>query len=648
MLEHVISGLAILKVNWDTNRDYIDSFVPFVADCLRASERDEVTLIEVQRAIIDTFGLRIPQGALKTILKRVARADLVRLENGIYHRNFARLGEFDISAHRAQASRQCEALIKKLIDYSKNQFQVNWPREEAEVALLSFVEKHSIPILSAVVDNQPIIAPVNPTQQSEYIVGNFIKNLSEEDPDGFYFLETVVKGGMLANGLILPEIGKVSKKLDGIEVYLDTKFVIRLLGLSGEGLQEPCLELIRLLNKNMVPLRIFDHTFEEIKGVLIYTSRALKDFGYIRQTSGETIEYCIRKRKTSSDIEQVISTLEYELSKLNVHVRRKPKFETSLSINELKLEAMLKEKIGYSREEALRKDVESLAAIHRLRKGQFFSGIESCKAIFVTTNNALAEVSSNFFREEYGQDIAPYCVLDYFFSTIVWLKDPMSAPELPRKRIISDCFAALNPPDNVWRMYLGKINDLQNGGAISEEEYYSLRFSMEARNVLMNVTLGEPDAFTEGTITEVLEKAKAFARAEVEANLLDEKEKRQEAEYEIAKIRDSLVEKNQRRAESIKELSSRLSRNICKTIRIGITAVLVFGAIFSLPSQYSYVPESLPLKYRYIPVVVFSLIALVSVISGVSLKSTMISFEGRLASAIERTIKEVFSRFDGE
>ena len=42
---------------------------------------------------------------------------------------------------------------------------------------------------------------------------------------------------------------------------------------------------------------------------------------------------------------------------------------------------------------------------------------------------------------------------------------------------------------------------------ISEEEYYILKYSAQAKSALMEVTKGETSAFVEGTIQQVLQKA---------------------------------------------------------------------------------------------------------------------------------------------
>lgn len=138
-----------------------------------------------------------------------------------------------------------------------------------------------------------------------------------------------------------------------------------------------------------------------------------------------------------------------------------------------------------------------------------------------------------------------HCIVDHYLTTLVWLKKPMRAPDLPRKRIIADCYAAMNPPPHLWKRYLQEIERLQKKGDISDEDYYLLRYSSEASNALMDTTLGGGQPFTEGTVAEVLESAKAAARADVEAALEDEKVKRLEAE----KAGQVSLEKAQREAE---------------------------------------------------------------------------------------------------
>jgi hypothetical protein len=56
-----VSSLALLKVSYDRQRkDYFDNFVPMVAECLRRSAEDVVSLPDLQSDLREQFGLSLP------------------------------------------------------------------------------------------------------------------------------------------------------------------------------------------------------------------------------------------------------------------------------------------------------------------------------------------------------------------------------------------------------------------------------------------------------------------------------------------------------------------------------------------------------------------------------------------------------------
>lgn len=102
-------------------------------------------------------------------------------------------------------------------------------------------------------------------------------------------------------------------------------------------------------------------------------------------------------------------------------------------------------------------------------------------------------------------------------TTLAWLKDPAGAVDLPRKQMIADSSAAMDPPEHLWRKYLQEAERLRKSGFISEVDFTFLRYSMEARQALMTITFGDSEVFTEGTVPEVLARARKNAAAEAEA-----------------------------------------------------------------------------------------------------------------------------------
>ena len=60
--------------------------------------------------------------------------------------------------------------------------------------------------------------------------------------------------------------------------------------------------------------------------------------------------------------------------------------------------------------------------------------LENARAIFLTTNSSLVAASREFFQGE-AEDANhawPHAMLDTSLATLVWLKQPQRAPDLPR------------------------------------------------------------------------------------------------------------------------------------------------------------------------------------------------------------------------
>ena len=203
-------------------------------------------------------------------------------------------------------------------------------------------------------------------------------------------------------------------------------------------------------------------------------------------------------------------------------------------------------------------DVRSVSSIFRLRKGSGPRHIELCGALFVTTNAALVRITRGFFREEcrsYNNDsTVPIAMSADTLATLAWLKEPLLSPDLPRKRIIADCYVALNPSDGLWRSYLEEIARLEDDGQVSDEDYALLRYSTTARSVLMENTLGREEDFKVEQVAEVLRRS----REEIEAPVLRELAGAEDRLLEANKEREFLVLEADEQARQLAKIQSDL------------------------------------------------------------------------------------------
>jgi hypothetical protein len=64
----------------------------------------------------------------------------------------------------------------------------------------------------------------------------------------------------------------------------------------------------------------------------------------------------------------------------------------------------------------------------------------------------------------------------------------------------------MQPPEGRKR-YLAEIARLEESGEVNVEDYLVLRHSLAAKAALMDLTLGDEETFSEGTVKEVLQVA---------------------------------------------------------------------------------------------------------------------------------------------
>jgi hypothetical protein len=359
--------------------------------------------------------------------------------------------------------------------------------------------------------------------KKKYMIGRFISYACENDQTSFEAIESFVRGAMLTETFYYSAPNDVQGKMRSTVVYFDTTFLIKALGICDKKFSEPPLELIEILKTMSVKMRCFNQTRDEIVGILHAASSTLKTRGrLIPKRPGDVFDYYNSIGAKSSDVELDIATIESKLNKIGVFIVDKPPHSTYLTINESALRTEIEAEITFQSEAARNHDIDCLTSIHRLRSGQPKKYLESCDAIFITSNSGLAKASTRYFNRDYGVSDAPVCMPDQVFTTIVWLKAVKKAPDLPRHRLVANCFAALQPSDALWGRYIKEALALKERGQIGEEDYAVLIHSLEARNRLMELTLGEEDNI-HGTVEDVLARAKNIYNSELSSELHDAK-----------------------------------------------------------------------------------------------------------------------------
>jgi hypothetical protein len=579
------ASLALLQALWDRDRrDYLSIFVPFVAESLRLSDAPVVAMPDLQADLKERFGLMVPQHSLKAVVARAQRQGYVRVENRAFVPNRDALNRLTFERDRDDILTSYEALVRALREFAVESLQLEWKSADAEAALAEY-------ITSGVVTIDPtgagVVAVAHPPSSSvRYSVARFVDRLAESDSPLLRQMGALQQGYMLGNALYLPDQGQVSRRFRRTAIYFDTPFLMRALGYATDARQAPCVELLDLLYETGAQLCCFRHTVEELTGALEAAA------GYMRNSTDrtlqgpllETVQHFLAKGYDRGDVELFVVRLERDLANMRVAVVDTPRYdEHKHVIDEEQLKVHLRERISYRGDEPLDKDVRSIAAIVRARRGRTASLIEDSGALFVTTNNALVEAARSFFTADSPQRRAAVCINDFTLTNVVWLKSPTRAPDLPLKQLIADAHAALQPGDELWRAFTQHVRRDRDRGLITPDDYYDLRYSLASKSTLMELTRGSAEAFTEGSVLQILQVVRETREAQARASVQKELDDARAGEDRLAQVLRTVQGERQEQERRLAARATRLARIAVTGIAVVAVCVIVIGTWTTSP-----------------------------------------------------------------
>ena len=597
----LLVSLAILKTNSDERgRSYIDNFVPFVTDWMIADGGASFAPEDVSAGVQDRYALRFPVGVARTLLGRVVHLGLGHMDHGRFIPNAVRLAGRDLTQKRDQARRQQNALTDRLRAYAESNHTKALTEPQAVEALLRHIDEHSVSLLRSMATAEPYQPSQTADSELDYIVSAFVIQVFDRDPEGFKYLEGIVQGSMIASTLYLPNIAEVEKRFERTTAYFDTRILLRALGFEGPEIAASVREAFDLAYGLGAKLACFEHTFAEIQNVI---NSAAASMG--RRRSGAPMRsveaYFVANAYKASDVELLIESLPAKLQALRIRVMERPEHVKRLTLDEPVLDGLLQEKVGYRPEQdaARLHDLNSITSIYRLRNGESQKQLENCRALFVTTNTPLVRATREFFADQL--EGWPLVLVDHDFTTLTWLKRPLAAPNLPRLQVIADCHAAIEPSPSMWLQFVREIELLQERGDLSEQSYYVLRFSPEARRALMDHTLGDVRKLSSETIKRVLESATAELQKPIAARLTTAERSRADAEAKERETAEylSAAEGMLNRLVNDEHLSAR-----SRGARVGH---IVFWGVFALTasaialSVWASLPSSWPMSPPHLP-----------------------------------------------
>jgi hypothetical protein len=406
----------------------------------------------------------------------------------------------------------------------------------------------------------------------------------------FSQLVEVTKGATLA-AVLRMDVSSLQASLNSLSIYIDAPIVIDLLGYHGPAAQSASVELVALAKDLGAKVCVFAHTVREAKAVLNAAKDQLRTGHRVNETFRAAV-YFLEGGMSAADVEIAIQRFDEQLQGAGIRERPKPDDYYKYGLDESLLESNISSAIRYANGAALRYDVDSISAVHMLREGGGGETLERSRAVFVTGNRDLV-FAANKSREIHHE--YPLALVDSTLASLLWVRGPSMAEDLPAKRITATAWAGMQPEPGRWIHYLGEADRLEERGELAREDAILLRLSAESKRELMREAAGDPENFAaippselvkrvkEGLAAPLIEKVKKLKQeAEfVELKHLDDvstaQQEVRDANAQIKSLRQRLdaaesdsVLTNERNAQQLDRLRQRADRDV----RRGVNVVL--------------------------------------------------------------------------
>ena len=600
-----LTTVALLKANFDHNRDFLGMFLPFVLDSLTKLPRTDYTVQELQETIANRHGLRIPLDPLRLLLGRARRSGKTYREGGRYFLRKDRLQEDRLDVNLNQARDEHAVLSEQFRAYAASQGATLPPDDTPLSLLLDLLNDYNIGLLMEDSKRSVLESASIDRHHGKRLAAAFILEVCLPNPHLTALIDGLTTGLVLSDTLQLTNIASNPRRFRRLAIYLDSGVVFGALGLEGEARAIAWEESLDLLKGAGADLRVFADTVEEMTGVLsVYEARLLTAQGKLELRPTPLTRHFLRNGYTSSDIRQIISLLRSDIDKLGIVLTSMPAHEKELTLDERDLSEHLQGTSETINEPRIVHDVNCTAGILTLRRGRVADELGRARAIFCSGSGWVVNTIGAWYRRMGGAGVPP-AVYHRDLVTAAWLKRPRAAAAVTKAELVALCSAALEPSREVWESFLGHLRKLVEEGVVTTDE----AVAVVATPFVDRVLGGHEGEVESETTEEIVARVKGRYSADADA-----------ARAEAARERDE-----RRRLElSVRDLAERWSSGLSWGVFTVIAVGIVLG-VFGLGGR--------------VPAGVVAVLTIVSLVSG----GHAMMWRRRIESMSQRRLLECFN-----
>lgn len=639
-MHRTTSSLAMISAIIDVrNHDFLDCFIPFLATLICEKGYREIDPAGVGEDFETFFGLSVPYHPMQALITRATKRGIIRKDHQRFYAVQKAAKKLDFSKRRKVQLGQFEEILTAIVSFSDNTLRHKLTIDRAEKALISLLHTHDhdMLFLNADGDESSVLPRVKPSKKDRFAVYRFVQHVARDQTDHLSALVQMAAGHLMADAILVAGMDGYTGRPEKLCVYLDTRIVLRLLGLEGQYRHSAHVEFVKLMRDLGAHVFVFRHTLDEVNHTLKVCERWIGHPRYDPRRAGVTLRYLVESGYEKSDLMNLIANLESRLDGCGVKVAKDINLDEDRAHcpDEEKLTGMIGERYNHTWkgerwriDQAVVHDVKCLSCVLWLRKGRKAHSLPQSGHVFITENAALAGIAAEYERTVGGGSEISSCLTDIFVGTVLWGLSPNSMRTVITKNLIADCQAGLQPDEELLEKYMAKCEELRERDDITSDEYLLLRSHGLAMSLLVDMTMGDPAAFVDRLPGEILEALKAEARRDAESE-------RDQARGDLALTRASLdAERAERRVMQggVQLRCGGVGEYVSWAIFVIVAVAALYGFIGTL--VYGFASS----WWAWIPVVLYLLLAVFNMFCGIHLWGTRKWLAGR----IEKKAQEWF------
>lgn len=558
---HVINYSILESLQAQKNGDVFDHCGKFFLDIISRNDLYQPFNVDsVGKLFEEYLGVLLPSSVTVLILNRLKnKHEAFELKDSVYHPNREKIEElaFQFQEKKEKAIRETSKLIKNLISFAHDRFQVTINEKEAEELLLQYLKKYQVEIVSFFSSYSAPKEQGKSVKNPDYLISRFLKEVFDSEPVLFDYFVNLFKGVIVSNFLVSNPIRDNKDNLKNVTVYLDTPLLLGAFGFSGSTRKRSIEEMIQLALKVGSHVKYFPITLNELENVILAWAHDLEEKKY-HKFRDSTLSVLRSNGWDHTFLRNFVHLLKSKLEELHIKLESEPQIQFEYQIDY----EGLKNKIlhdAYGDYSGVDHDVRCIQNIFQLRKYKPRITFQDFVPIFITVNNLVINSVNSFFKDEVHKDSAPACANDIWFTNMCWMLSPDLFPNWPKHLIIANYQSVIHDDDGFWNDFLRRFKSLNKSGMISESDFELVRRENSLKQALKMLTVTKGMSYSNEDVLELVNKEK----------------------MRILKSRDDKIQKLENKIASVGRKFERVLRWAARLTRYLLEAVFLLTLVYA-------------------------------------------------------------------